>query len=73
MFLSWIGCFIWIYLLFLAVKRKNSEVNSSRSDISLDELFTEDMSEFEMAAAVVSSGKYQLSDAAVFVFPGDNE
>ena len=72
MFLSWIGCLVWLYLLFLAIRRKKMGVNTSGRAILKDELFTEDMSEFERAAAVVSSGKYHMSDAAVDVFPSNN-
>ena len=47
-------------------------VNTSGNAILEEELFTEDMSEFERAGAVVSSGKYHMSDGAVDGFPSDN-
>ena len=72
MLLSWLGCLVWLYLLFIAIRRKKIGVNTSGKAILEEELFTEDMSEFERAAAVVSSGKYHMSDAAVDVFPSDN-
>ena len=47
-------------------------VNTSGKAILEEELFTEDMSEFERAGAVVSSGKYHMSDGAVDGFTNDN-
>lgn len=72
MILSWLGCFIWLYLLFLAIRRKRLGVQANRGDVLEDDVLTDDMSEFERAAAVVSSGKYYISDAAVILSPSNH-
>ena len=79
MFLEFLGCLFYISLVILAeLKRREdirskyfsapfSKLDSSTHPIEEDNLFTDDMTEFEKAVAFVNSGRYHYTDAAVII------